>query len=101
MSSRDGGKVDLEHRDVNRAADGVGSRLTRLYLGVAFHLRIEVFVPDFEGLHLSPPIAAAVARLGWSADDPVMRDSAPTAARGHNLVTLVPPDPASLPQTTR
>ena len=50
---------------------------------------------DFEGLHLSPPIAAAVARLGWSADDPVMRDSAPTAARGHNLVTLVPPVPAA------
>ena len=52
-------------------------------------------MPDFEGLHLSPPIAAAVARLGWSADDPVMRDSAPTAARGHNLVTLVPPVPAA------
>lgn len=50
---------------------------------------------DFEGLHLSPPVAAAVTRLGWTADDPVMRDAAPTAARGHNLVTLVPPVPAA------
>ncbi len=52
-------------------------------------------MPDFAGLHLSPPIAAAVSLLGWSADDPVMRDSAPTAARGHNLVILVPPVPAA------
>ncbi len=50
---------------------------------------------DFEALHLSPAIAAAVTRLGWTADDPVMRDAAPTAARGHNLVTVVPPTPAA------
>jgi hypothetical protein len=52
-------------------------------------------VVDFEGLHLSPPVAVAVTRLGWTADDPVMRDAAPTAARGHNLVILVPPVPAA------
>ncbi|MEO7985418.1 MAG: DbpA RNA binding domain-containing protein [Gemmatimonadales bacterium] len=50
---------------------------------------------DFEALHLSPPIAAAVSRLGWTADDPVMRDAAPTAARGHNLVAILPPVPAA------
>jgi ATP-dependent RNA helicase DeaD len=52
-------------------------------------------VVDFEALHLSPAIAAAVSRLGWTADDPVMRDAAPTAARGHNLIAVVPPTPAA------
>ncbi|MGH7498796.1 MAG: DbpA RNA binding domain-containing protein [Gemmatimonadales bacterium] len=50
---------------------------------------------DFEGLHLSAPIAAAVSRLGWTADDPVMRDAAPTAGRGHNLVAILPPVPSA------
>ena len=50
---------------------------------------------DLEALHLSPPIAAAVTRLGWTADDPVMRDAAPTAGRGHNLLVVVPPVPAA------
>lgn len=50
---------------------------------------------DFEALHLSPPIAAAVSHLGWAADDPVMRDAAPTVARGHNLVAILPPVPAA------
>ena len=50
---------------------------------------------DFEALHLSPPIAAVASRLGWTADDPVMRDAAPTAARGHNLVAILPPVPAA------
>ena len=47
-----------------------------------------------EDLHLTPPIAAALARLGWSADDARLREAAPTAARGHNLVLVVPPSPA-------
>ena len=50
---------------------------------------------EFAALHLSTDIAAAVTRLGWTADDPVMRDAAPTAARGHNLVALLPPVPAA------
>ncbi len=50
---------------------------------------------DFAALHVSPQIADAVARLGWTADDPVMRDAAATVARGHNLVALLPPVPAA------
>jgi ATP-dependent RNA helicase DeaD len=52
-------------------------------------------VADLEALHLLSPIALAVERLGWSADDPVMRDACPTTARGHNLVALLPPLPAA------
>jgi ATP-dependent RNA helicase DeaD len=52
-------------------------------------------VAGFEDLHLTPPIAAALTRLGWSPDDPVVREAAPTAARGHNLVLVVPPSPAA------
>jgi hypothetical protein len=52
-------------------------------------------VAEFAALHLSPDIGDAVTRLGWTADDPVMRDAAPTAARGHNLVALLPPVPAA------
>ena len=50
---------------------------------------------DLEDLHLTPPIASALARLGWSADDPLVREAAPTAARGHNLVLVLPPSPAA------
>lgn len=46
-------------------------------------------------LHLTPPIAAALAHLGWSGDDPLVREATPTAARGHNLVLLLPPSPAA------
>ena len=49
----------------------------------------------FEDLHLTPPIAAALVRLGWNADDPLLREAAPTAARGHNLVLVLPPSPAA------
>jgi hypothetical protein len=49
----------------------------------------------FEALHLTPPIAAALAQLGWKADDPLLREAAPTAARGHNLVLVLPPSPAA------
>ncbi|MDQ3223205.1 MAG: DbpA RNA binding domain-containing protein [Gemmatimonadota bacterium] len=51
-------------------------------------------MPSFQDLHLTPPIAAALARLGWTADDAGARDAAPTAARGHNLVASTPPVPA-------
>lgn len=51
-------------------------------------------MPSFQDLHLKPPIAAALERLGWNAEDPGARDTAPTAARGHNLVASTPPVPA-------
>jgi ATP-dependent RNA helicase DeaD len=51
-------------------------------------------VTSYDDHHLTPPIAAAVERLGWSADDPALRETTPTAARGHNLVVVAPPSPA-------
>ena len=51
-------------------------------------------MPTFEDLHLTPSIAETLERLGWSPDDPVAREAAPTAARGHNLVAITPPTPA-------
>ena len=51
-------------------------------------------LPSFQDLHLKPPIAAALERLGWNAEDAAARDTAPTAARGHNLVASAPPVPA-------
>jgi ATP-dependent RNA helicase DeaD len=54
----------------------------------------EAPVPSFEDLHLTPPIAEALQRLGWAPDDPALRESAPTTARGHNLVVVAPPSPA-------
>jgi ATP-dependent RNA helicase DeaD len=51
-------------------------------------------VTELEQLHLSPSVAAAVDRLGWRTDDPALRDVAPTAGRGHNLVLVAPPSPA-------
>ena len=50
-------------------------------------------MPLPDALHLSPSVAAALERLGWGADHPLLRDAAPTAARGHNLVMVVPPAP--------
>lgn len=50
---------------------------------------------DLEALPLSSPIASSLARLGWSADDTLMHDAVPTAARGHNLVLLLPPSPVA------
>jgi ATP-dependent RNA helicase DeaD len=50
-------------------------------------------VTSFEELHLKPAIAAALERLGWSADDVLARETVPTAARGHNLVVVTPPVP--------
>jgi ATP-dependent RNA helicase DeaD len=51
-------------------------------------------LPSFQDLHLKPPIAAALERLGWNAEDAGARETAPTAARGHNLVASAPPVPA-------
>lgn len=51
-------------------------------------------MPSFEDLHLIPSIAGALERLGWGPDDPAVREAAPTAARGHNLVLVAPPSPA-------
>lgn len=49
---------------------------------------------SFQELHLTPPTAAALERLGWTAEHPGAREAAPTAARGHNLVAFAPPVPA-------
>ncbi len=54
----------------------------------------EVSVTSYQDHHLTPPIAAALERLGWSPDDSALRETAPTAARGHNLVVVAPPSPA-------
>jgi hypothetical protein len=50
--------------------------------------------PAFENFHLHPSIAATLERLGWSGNDPLVREAAPTVARGHNLVAVTPPSPA-------
>jgi DbpA RNA binding domain len=51
-------------------------------------------VPTLEDFHLLSPVATALEELGWTADDPRLRDAAPTAARGHNLIAVTPPVPA-------
>ncbi len=51
-------------------------------------------MPSFQDLHLTPALAAALERLGWDANDPMVRDTAQTAGRGHNLVAATPPVPA-------
>jgi len=50
-------------------------------------------VTTFEDFHLLASVATALDHLGWSPDDAAMRDAAPTAARGHNLVAVTPPAP--------
>jgi hypothetical protein len=50
-------------------------------------------VTTFEDFHLLATVATALDHLGWSAEDTAMRDTAPTAARGHNLVAVTPPAP--------
>jgi ATP-dependent RNA helicase DeaD len=52
-------------------------------------------VTALEALHVPAPIAAGLTRLGWQADDPLVREAAPTAARGHNLVLVLPPSPTA------
>ena len=48
----------------------------------------------FEDLHVAAPAARALAAMGWDTDNAMARDMAPTAARGHNLVAVIPPSPA-------
>jgi ATP-dependent RNA helicase DeaD len=57
-------------------------------------LTAEASVTSYTDHHLTPPVAAGLERLGWRPDDPALRESAPTAARGHNLVVVAPPSPA-------
>ncbi len=42
-------------------------------------------------LHLSPAVAGALESFGHTAEDALIRDQVPTAARGHNLVLAAPP----------
>ncbi|HEX6643226.1 MAG TPA: DbpA RNA binding domain-containing protein [Gemmatimonadales bacterium] len=48
----------------------------------------------FEELNVAPPAAKALAAMGWDTTHAAARDMAPTAARGNNLVAVVPPSPA-------
>ena len=50
-------------------------------------------MPSFEELHIPPALAGALERRGWSPESPAVKDAAPTAARGHNLVAVTPPVP--------
>jgi hypothetical protein len=43
---------------------------------------------------LVPPLAELLHAFGWSPEHPAMREAAPVAARGHNLVYAAPPSPA-------
>lgn len=45
----------------------------------------------FEELHVTGVVREALEGLGWTADDAMAREAAPTAARGHNLVVVTPP----------
>jgi hypothetical protein len=67
----------------------------RLRFAELFPLFDEASVAGLDELHLTPSIAAAISALGWSAEDPLLREAAPTAARGHNLVLVLPPSPAA------
>jgi ATP-dependent RNA helicase DeaD len=51
-------------------------------------------VADFASLHLTAPIADALGNLGWTPEEPMVREVVPTVARGHNLVLVTPPAPA-------
>ncbi len=49
---------------------------------------------DLDLLPLAPPVAGTLAAAGWSVDHPALREAAPVAARGHNLVYVAPPSPS-------
>jgi ATP-dependent RNA helicase DeaD len=51
-------------------------------------------VPSLEDFHIQPAIAASLQSLGWTSDHPAVRETAATAARGHNLVAVTPPVPS-------
>ncbi len=48
-------------------------------------------MPGLVELHLAPPVASLLEAWGYSADDPALREQAPAAARGNNLLLAVPP----------
>jgi ATP-dependent RNA helicase DeaD len=62
-------------------------------VSIALDLHPGETLPAFEDLHIQPVIAAALERRGWTPDAPGARDTAPTVARGHNLVAVTPPVP--------
>lgn len=45
----------------------------------------------FHDLPVTPALAAGLDGLGYQPDDPMVRDTIPTAARGHALVLVAPP----------
>jgi len=45
----------------------------------------------FADYHLSAPLAAALQALGWQDTDRLVRETAPSAARGHSLLVTTPP----------
>lgn len=45
----------------------------------------------FVELHLTPAVAGVLESFGHAAEDTLVRDQVPTAARGHNLVLAAPP----------
>jgi len=45
----------------------------------------------FADYHLSAPLAAALQALGWQETDRLVRETAPSAARGHSLLVITPP----------
>ena len=49
---------------------------------------------DSDPLSIAPPVAGILAAAGWPLDHPSMREAAPVAARGNNLVYFAPPSPA-------
>jgi hypothetical protein len=51
-------------------------------------------VSDSDLLSLAPPVAGTLAAAGWAADHSALREAAPVASRGNNLVYLAPPSPA-------
>jgi hypothetical protein len=50
-----------------------------------------VLLPAADTPQLQACITAALERLGWRDEDPAIREALPTAARGHNLVAVLPP----------
>ena len=51
-------------------------------------------MPDSTVTALSPSLAELLHANGWSPDHPALREAAPVATRGHNLVFAAPPSPA-------
>jgi ATP-dependent RNA helicase DeaD len=52
-------------------------------------------VSGFAELHLRGEIARVLEAWGWRADQPVVREAVPTAARGNNVVLVTSPSPAT------